>query len=84
LMEPGVIIQFGVPPNRIDLINQIDAVVFKDAFANKVTKIIISEEQTIPVYIIGIKELIMNKASIERPKDMDDLVYLRKRVEDSN
>jgi hypothetical protein len=81
LMEPGVIIQFGVPPNRIDLINQIEAVVFKDAWANKVTETIISEERTIPIHFIGILDLIMNKASLDRPKDMDDLIYLRKRVE---
>jgi hypothetical protein len=83
LLEPGIIIQFGIPPNRIDLINQIEAVIFKDAWANKVMETIISEERTIPVYFIGIEELIMNKASLDRPKDMDDLVYLRKRVEDN-
>jgi len=83
LTESGVIIQFGVPPNRIDLINQIEAVVFKDAWANKVTEIIISEERAIPVHFIGIQDLIKNKSSLDRPKDMDDLIYLRKRVEDN-
>ena len=32
LQEPGLILQFGVPPNRIDLLNQIDGVEFAQAW----------------------------------------------------
>jgi len=35
LMEPGIIFQFGVPPNRIDLMNQIENVTFEEAYVNK-------------------------------------------------
>lgn len=81
LLEPGVIIQFGVPPNRIDLINKIENVSFSEAWQNKVSDLIESDDHTIPVYFIGIEQLVKNKASLERPKDLEDLKYLRKKME---
>jgi hypothetical protein len=81
LAEPGVIIQFGVPPNRIDLINRIEGVEFHEAWEDKVTETISTNNQTGSVYYIGIKQLIKNKSSLDRPKDLDDLKYLRKRTE---
>ena len=39
------------------------------------------EDHTIPVYFIGLDQLIKNKGSLERPKDIEDLKYLRKRNE---
>ena len=81
LMEPGVIIQFGVPPNRIDLINKIEKVFFNDAWKDKVTETISSGDERIPIYFIGIEQLVMNKASLNRPKDLEDLKYLRKKLE---
>ncbi|OQX87321.1 MAG: hypothetical protein B6D55_03710 [Candidatus Omnitrophica bacterium 4484_70.2] len=38
LKEQGVIIQFGVSPNRIDLLNYIDGVEFKTAWKNRKTE----------------------------------------------
>ena len=35
-----------------------------------------------PVFFIGIKELIENKKRLNRPKDMEDLKYLLKKVKD--
>lgn len=81
LLEPGVIIQFGVPPNRIDLINRIEGVVFHEAWDEKVIETITINNQIISVYYIGIKQLIRNKSSLDRPKDLDDLKYLIKRIE---
>ena len=81
LLEPGVIIQFGVPPNRIDLINKIDAVLFDDAWQHRMSETITLDNELIPVYFIGIEQLIKNKASLERPKDLEDLKYLRRRLE---
>ena len=79
LLEPGFIIQFGVPPNRIDLINKIEKVPFDDAWKDRVSETIMLGNQLIPVYFIGIEQLIKNKESLERPKDLEDLKYLRKR-----
>jgi len=38
LSEKGTIIQFGVPPNRIDLINEITGVSFGEAWEKRVSE----------------------------------------------
>jgi hypothetical protein len=81
LKEIGIILQFGVPPNRIDLINRISGVTFRDAWENRTITSIESEGKKLPVYLIGLKELIKNKEAIGRPKDMEDLKYLRQVIE---
>ena len=77
LMEIGLILQFGVPPNRIDLINQISGVTFREAWENRITTGIESEGREVPIHLIGLEELIRNKKAIGRPKDVEDLKYLR-------
>jgi hypothetical protein len=74
----GSIIQFGVPPNRIDIINQIESVTFADCWKNKKTERITYNKKSIPVYFIGLAELIKNKESLKRHKDLEDLKYLKK------
>jgi len=78
LQQPGIVVQFGVPPNRIDLINQIESVSFEDVWENRLEEKILYKGKYLPVYIIGIDELIKNKQSIQRPKDSEDLKYLLK------
>jgi len=76
LMEIGLILQFGVPPNRIDLMNQISGVTFHEAWKNRIRKTIKRAGGEVPIYFIGLDELIRNKKAIGRPKDMEDLKYL--------
>ncbi|MEJ5351538.1 MAG: DUF6036 family nucleotidyltransferase [Melioribacteraceae bacterium] len=78
LKEPGIIIQFGLPPNRIDLMNQIEGVDFSEAFNNKIIINTLLNNQNAEIYYIGLKELIKNKKAMGRPKDIDDLQYLQK------
>ena len=82
LLEPEIIIQFGTPPNRIDLMNKIDAVTFQAAWLNKTTVDLEIKEQKVPVYLIGLDELIINKEALKRYKDLEDLKYLRKAREE--
>lgn len=84
LLEPGIIVQFGVPPNRLDLINRIDGVSFQDAWDNRVSEKITIKGQGGNVYFIGLGELIRNKEALKRPKDMEDLKYLRRKIEMAN
>jgi len=77
LMEKGLILQFGVPPNGIDLINQISGVTFREAWKNRIKTSIKSAGEEFSIYLIGLAELIKNKKAIGRPKDMEDLKYLR-------
>lgn len=82
LADVGNIIQFGVPPNRIDLMNQIDGVEFDEAWENKVVEIIHTDKKKIKVNYIGLNQLIKNKSVSNRLKDQEDLKYLnRKRDE---
>ncbi len=76
LIEKGLIIQFGVPPNRIDLINEITGVTFREAWKNRIKTGIESSGGEVPIYLIGLEDLIKNKKAIGRPKDMEDLKYL--------
>ena len=78
LCEPGLIVQFGVPPNRIDLVSRIDGVEFEQAWANRREVHIREEESDLPVWFIGISELIRNKRAAGRPKDLDDLRFLER------
>jgi len=77
LEEPGAIFQFGVPPNRIDLINQIDGVSFQQAWDSREITRFEYSNISIDVYVIGLDQLIKNKESIKRYKDLEDLKYLR-------
>ena len=78
LSEPGAIFQFGVPPNRIDLLNGIDGVTFVECWGSRIEVQIQSPEGLIPVPYIGLKELIKNKAAAGRDKDVDDLRFLKR------
>ena len=84
LLETGVILQFGIPPNRIDLINRIERVSFDDAWKGKVPEEMTVKDQTIPVYYVGLEQLIKNKEALKRPKDLEDLKYLIKAREKEN
>ncbi len=80
LAEPGIIIQFGVPPNRIDLMNKITGVNFSDAWRNKKIEKIKVKKQVIEIFYIGLNELIQNKEILKRPKDLEDLKYLKSQI----
>ncbi|MBE9573723.1 MAG: nucleotidyltransferase [Proteobacteria bacterium] len=83
VMQSGTILQFGVPPNRIDLVNRIDGVTFEEAWTGKTTTSVEISGESIPVYFIGLDQLITNKDAIKRPKDLEDLKYLKKAKENN-
>jgi len=74
--KKGTILQIGVIPRRIDVINDIDGVSFEEAFKDK--DIVVIEGLKIP--IISKQKLLLNKKSTGRKKDLLDA----KRLEDSN
>lgn len=76
LLEVGVIIQFGVPPNRIDLINKIDGVGFEEAWENREMVDLEFSDTKIKIPYIGLDQLIKNKQVADRLKDQEDLKYL--------
>ncbi len=76
LREPHAVFQFGLPPNRIDLMNSITGVSFGEAWKTKVMDSFEAGEETVPVPYIGLDALIKNKRSVSRGKDREDLIYL--------
>jgi hypothetical protein len=78
LEQPGVIFQFGVPPNRIDLLNDIDGVEFETVWSGRTQVELQSGSTNVPLSYIGLEELIRNKEASARPKDLEDLPFLVK------
>jgi hypothetical protein len=78
-LQPGRILQFGLPPNRIDILTQIDGVEFGEAWPDRVA----GELDGVPVQFISREWLIRNKAAAGRPKDLADLEALRKTSKDT-
>ena len=76
LLEEGTIIQFGTPPNRIDLINTIDGVDFEEAWQSRVEETIEFRGKNCKIYYIGLEALIKNKKAAGRYKDFEDLKFL--------
>lgn len=75
-LKKGTIIQFGRPPNRIDLINDISGVIFEEAWPNRMLEEVEIKDQKYFVCYIGLEDLIKNKRNAKRYKDLEDLKYL--------
>lgn len=77
LMAPAVIVQFGRPPHRIDLLSAIDGVRFDEAWPNRVEEQIELEGgRQGPLPVLGLAELVRNKRAAGRHKDLDDVEHL--------
>jgi hypothetical protein len=74
--EPGNIIQFGVSPLRVDIVNEIDGVGFDEATAHCVR----GHYGDIEVSFIGRIELIRNKRASGRDQDRVDAEKLEKKA----
>jgi hypothetical protein len=68
LATPGTIYQLGIEPNRIDFINDIPAVDFQAAWANRISATIDGVEYP----VISRADLIRNKRATGRPHDLED------------
>jgi len=77
LTQPGLVFQFGIPPNRIDLLNQIEAVSFEEAALNKEIVELRAPDKRFSIHYIGMDALIINKQAVGRPRDLEDLKYLQ-------
>lgn len=75
LMTPEIVTQFGLPPNRIDLLNAIDGVSFDEVWKG-VTRTTIEGQVLL---VIGLEELRRNKAATARSRDREDLKRLGRR-----
>jgi hypothetical protein len=79
LVNPDMVFQMGRPPRRIDVITGIDGVSFEEAWPNR--KLVLVEGLEVPC--LGRAELIQNKDSSGRDKDLVDLKTLRDQEPDA-
>lgn len=71
-LQPGVIVQIGYPPLRIDLLTQPSGVDFASCYANKIA----IDLDGLKVDVIGLEDLKTNKRASGRTQDMLDLENL--------
>ena len=74
LAEPEQVVQFGRPPNRIDLLTSISGVSFDEAWGQRET---IRADDGTSVHLIARDLLVLNKVASGRPKDLADAAFLR-------
>jgi len=68
LQKKDLIFQIGVAPRRIDILTSVDGLNFEEAFANSQTVDI----EGVPIHVLSIGDLIKNKRSTGRTKDLAD------------
>ncbi|HTD39398.1 MAG TPA: nucleotidyltransferase [Mucilaginibacter sp.] len=73
-LQAGIITQIGYPPLRIDILNEIDGVVFKESYPNKA----IIDVDGLLINYIGLDDLIKNKSASGRHQDISDVNALKK------
>jgi hypothetical protein len=75
--EPGNIIQFGVVPLRVDILNEIDGVKFDEAAADMIR----GKYGDVLVSFIGKAELLKNKKASGRDQDLIDAKNLERHMD---
>jgi len=74
-LKPNFITQLGIEPLRIDILNDIDGVLFDEAWENR--KMVKYDEVEVP--FIGYNELLKVKLKAGRPQDIADVEKLKSR-----
>ena len=72
LRQPGIVVQIGLPPRRIDLLTDLTGVRFEDAWPDRVVHTV----EGIRMPFLGRRSLIQNKRATGRLKDLADLEAL--------
>jgi hypothetical protein len=67
--RPDVVAQFGLPPNRIDVLTGVSGLTFEEAWKRRVEAPV--EGVTVPV--LGVEDLVTNKLASGRDKDRADV-----------
>lgn len=69
-----IVVQFGVPPRRIDLLTGLNGVAFEDAWPSR--EIVVLAGREVPV--LGFDDLLKNKQVTGRAKDLLDIEELQR------
>ena len=71
-LKPGYIIQLGYPPNRIDLITEVQGVDFDICFESRIE----TEIEGVMISFIDLENLKKNKKAVGRHQDLADIENL--------
>jgi hypothetical protein len=75
LQTPGVGLQIGVEPGRIDVLTSVSGVRFEEAWPRKVQA---NFAEGVRCNVIGLEELLQNKRAAGRPQDLADVAALER------
>ena len=75
LRVPGVGLQIGVEPGRIDILTAVSGVRFEDAWPSRVQA---AFGEDVQCNVIGLTELLQNKRAAARPQDLADVDALER------
>ncbi len=78
LARPGYFVQFGRPPNRVDLLGSLGTVEFEQAWRNRDREYVDIDGERVPFPIIGLEDLLQAKRDAGRLKDLLDIEQLTK------
>jgi hypothetical protein len=78
LRTPGVGLQIGVDPGRVDVLTAISGVSFAEAWPDRIE---VSFGQEVRCSVIGVEHLLRNKRAAGRPQDLADVAALEKLIE---
>ena len=74
LETPGMVVQVGMPPRRIDFLTEASGLVFEDAWQARTTY----RMDSLEVPFLSRQDLVRNKRATGRPKDLADLDVLER------
>jgi hypothetical protein len=74
LEAPGTGFKMGEPPSRIDILTQIEGVLFEDAWPRRLE----TSFGSVRCAVIGRADLLANKRAAGRPQDLADVAALEK------
>ena len=72
LLQPGTVIQLGLPPRRIDLLTRITGVGFENAWRGRIEQALEGRA----IGYLGRADLIANKRATARAQDLADVALL--------
>lgn len=75
LSVPGVGLQIGVEPGRVDIITTISGVRFEEAWPSAIEA---NFHEGVRCHVIGLIHLLQNKRAAARPQDLADVVALER------
>ena len=75
LAAPGLVLQFGFPPERIDIMTSVSGVTFDEAWPRRIFITLGSKQHP----VIGKDDFIRNKRALARPKDLLDVHEITKK-----